>query len=584
VLNTPTGQLIIAAAVLDDVIALLLLTLLQSIAARRSAFALLTPVLASAGLMLVAGAISRWGMPQLLARAARAAPRQLLAARGGLKDKYLLLILLGLACAFIPLAHSLGASHLLGAFLAGLCCCTEPRLHAAWTKQVKRLQTWLLKLFFAASCGFAVPVRSFSSAAVFGRAGLFFLAALGKLATGVWATPLTRANATTVGFAMAAWGEFAFIIATASLNGQLLDQTTFAALLLAVLFSVVVSPVLLRATIQRSRAKLQSTLQDAVYRADGADDAPLSGGGRDSDSPPSAGIGTGARSAHKPPMRTAPADSGQVPVFFRLRTSAPPSWGLSVKAIETMSANGLDVLDFRSHSYNGLVLFEAYLREPRLRVATARPLPPEDEERLRARQGELLRVFVPLFGGGGSCVLERWQPGEGAAAAARMAREGNPAGFVADASPTEAETARAGARRVGVATGAHEPAAMSSGAAGVGTSGFPPSLAPGWARESTEMDEDDLVGDRSYKYWARSTQFDDSPFHLGGVAPSWAGAASLSPATLSEGLPTPQPLPSPACWAGDRVTSLPDGSRAGAPNGAELHPFRARPEAAVDRV
>lgn len=152
-LNTPTGQLIIAAAVLDDVIALLLLTLLQSIAARRSAFALLTPVLASAGLMLVAGAISRWGMPQLLARAARAAPRQLLAARGGLKDKYLLLILLGLACAFIPLAHSLGASHLLGAFLAGLCCCTEPRLHAAWTKQVKRLQTWLLKLFFAASCG-----------------------------------------------------------------------------------------------------------------------------------------------------------------------------------------------------------------------------------------------------------------------------------------------------------------------------------------------------------------------------------------------------------------------------------------------
>jgi len=51
-------------------------------------------------------------------------------------NQALLLLLLLLASGFIPLAHFLGASHLLGAFLAGLCCCTEPRLHAAWTKQV----------------------------------------------------------------------------------------------------------------------------------------------------------------------------------------------------------------------------------------------------------------------------------------------------------------------------------------------------------------------------------------------------------------------------------------------------------------
>ena len=44
--------------------------------------------------------------------------------------------------------------------------------------QVKRPQSWLLKLFFAASCGFAVPVRSFISLDVFGRAALFSLAAV----------------------------------------------------------------------------------------------------------------------------------------------------------------------------------------------------------------------------------------------------------------------------------------------------------------------------------------------------------------------------------------------------------------------
>lgn len=58
---------------------------------------------------------------------------------------------------------------------------------------MKRPLTWLLKLFFAASCGFAVPARSFASAEVFRRGALFSLAALGKIVTGFWALPLTYA-------------------------------------------------------------------------------------------------------------------------------------------------------------------------------------------------------------------------------------------------------------------------------------------------------------------------------------------------------------------------------------------------------
>jgi len=40
-----------------------------------------------AGLMLLAGAIARWGMPRFLSCAARAAPPRLLSQRGGLKEK-----------------------------------------------------------------------------------------------------------------------------------------------------------------------------------------------------------------------------------------------------------------------------------------------------------------------------------------------------------------------------------------------------------------------------------------------------------------------------------------------------------------
>ena len=233
---------------------------------------------------------------------------------------------------------------MLGAFLAGLSCCTIPRLHDAWIKQVKRLQSWLVKLFFAATCGFIVPVRSFASATVFGRAALFrccgarshdritvatptrftpsphppprsfpSCAGLGKLASGLLVVPASRANVLTVGLTMAAWGEFAFIVATASLNSGLLDQTTFAALLLAVLASVVIAPVLARAALRGSQRRKERAILDAIK------------GGRRA----------GARAGPVVDVSTAP-------VFFRLRTSAPPTWGLSVRLMDLIRQHGLE--------------------------------------------------------------------------------------------------------------------------------------------------------------------------------------------------------------------------------------------------
>ena len=46
--------------------------------------------------------------------------------------------------------------------------------------------------------------------------------------------PLPAAEMATVGFAMSAWGEFAFIIATSALEMGMIDHKTFAALTLAV--------------------------------------------------------------------------------------------------------------------------------------------------------------------------------------------------------------------------------------------------------------------------------------------------------------------------------------------------------------
>ena len=56
----------------------------------------------------------------------------------------------------------------------------------------------------------------------------------------------------TVGLAMSAWGEFAFITATTARREGLMDAHTFSAVILAVMMSVVLSPTLLRRHLSRS--------------------------------------------------------------------------------------------------------------------------------------------------------------------------------------------------------------------------------------------------------------------------------------------------------------------------------------------
>jgi Kef-type K+ transport system membrane component KefB len=66
VLNTPTGQLVIAAAVLDDVIALVLLAELRSLD-DPTLLKLLVPVISSVGLMICVGWLGVFVTPQLTA-------------------------------------------------------------------------------------------------------------------------------------------------------------------------------------------------------------------------------------------------------------------------------------------------------------------------------------------------------------------------------------------------------------------------------------------------------------------------------------------------------------------------------------
>ena len=127
-------------------------------------------------------------------------------------------------------------SHLLGAFVAGMCFVNVPRSQAIWNGQMKRIVRWAVRFFFASSVGFAVPVSEMGDPTTIGK-GL----ALGavpcismKIVSGAfayvryasdearqrsrsasWVTRYLHAQPQQllVGMAMVARGEFAYMVA-----------------------------------------------------------------------------------------------------------------------------------------------------------------------------------------------------------------------------------------------------------------------------------------------------------------------------------------------------------------------------------
>eukprot|EP00977_Amphora_coffeiformis_P004564 scaffold982_cov169-Amphora_coffeaeformis.AAC.17 len=159
---------------------------------------------------------------------------------------------------FIPATYYSEASFFLGAFLAGLGLATRPQAAEALTKSWKSLMDWLMRLFFGATIAFAIPVSLWwEQPKTLAYGCLLALALTGKLAVGPLLTPVLQADGRRwdavhvrdcliAGCSMAGEAEFAFVLAAFGLNQGLIPESVYASVTFAILLSTVVSPVLLR--------------------------------------------------------------------------------------------------------------------------------------------------------------------------------------------------------------------------------------------------------------------------------------------------------------------------------------------------
>ena len=276
ILDLPIGQLIVAAAIVDDILALLVLSQLQALSSQGDVVVadIVVPIVSAFCWLFLGGATALFLAPPVFGKLHDVAntesvlrflrPFQLDSSKAsddpGFRGGLALTVMMCLLFALLPATYYSRASYLLGAFLSGLAFCQEPKLDTRFRCDFKRVISWLMKLFFAASIGFQVPVSLLADSAVIGRGFLLSLALLGKVAVGPIMTPLFESNmqrwrgnhlrdCAVVGFSMAGEAEFAFVVAVFGVTEGLIPPDLYASVVLAILMSTIVSPLLLRSTL-----------------------------------------------------------------------------------------------------------------------------------------------------------------------------------------------------------------------------------------------------------------------------------------------------------------------------------------------
>jgi Kef-type K+ transport system membrane component KefB len=353
ILNTPVGQLIISAAVIDDMIALIILSQLESLSGTIDAASILIPIVSAFCFLIVGGYVSLFIIPPLLK--AYVLPRFDDAEHGRVEMIVMFAFLLGM----MPATYYAKASYLMGAFVTGLAFCTSHELHVTFVRQFKRILQWLMRIFFAASIGFQVPIKDFADGVVIYQGLLFALALLGKLTVshmltiiktlkralmhimssfslikvGFMVPNFTQSRSFTelhlrdcliTGFSMAAEGEFAFVIAVFSVDSGLISEKLYASVVLAILISTVIPPFALRFTIsyynRRAEKMIEKIANDEMERNH---------------------LLEGEESlVQQIQLKRA--------VFLCIQTQSLGRWGLMHELMSAMAKLGLDVIDHRA--------------------------------------------------------------------------------------------------------------------------------------------------------------------------------------------------------------------------------------------
>ena len=240
VLRSLEARLILGAAVIDDVLGLVILGVVSGLAA-GAAFSL------HGALRTLGVAVAFFVLA--LGIGLRLAPKLF----GLINQMRVRGVLVVSAFAFLLLlcvvAQRAGMAPIIGAFAAGLIL-SETNQFDVIEERIKPVADVFTPIFFL-SIGAAVDLRVWNPFVAENRQTLaisgvlFVIALIGKLASG-WAVPWLRFNRRAVGVGMAPRGEVGLIFAQIGLTAGILSNRLFSAILFVVIATTLVTPPLLK--------------------------------------------------------------------------------------------------------------------------------------------------------------------------------------------------------------------------------------------------------------------------------------------------------------------------------------------------
>lgn len=245
-IGTTEAKIIIGAAVVDDILGLVVLAIVKGLgtAGQVTVFTIIRVTLLAVGFFAVAVLLGQIAAPWLVKVASTMRVRGVL-----------LVSSLSFAFVLALAAQAVGSATIVGAFAAGLVLAGTDK-KARIEENVRPLSDFFVPIFFA-SVGAAVDVRFFNPfdpdrRRILGVAALLLAAALiGKFASGFFAWKRgTRLRRRAIGIGMIPRGEVGLVFAGIGLTTGVVAPDTYAAVVVVVILTTFLAPPLLRLTMR----------------------------------------------------------------------------------------------------------------------------------------------------------------------------------------------------------------------------------------------------------------------------------------------------------------------------------------------
>jgi Kef-type K+ transport system membrane component KefB len=299
-LSSTPGQTILTAAFIDDILSLVLLVIMLTLASGDpQAHTIVLPLVDAFAFVGMGVGLANYVfiyLKPLLDRHIKDYPKFSFQPR----DEIHLMLMLACLVLFGWIGSLIG-SHLLGAFVAGVCFVNVPRSHLVWKRQLKRIIKWCMRIFFGASVAFSIPVIEMISPDAIWKGAVVGLVPciLAKILAGCMYRPtqpgtkiyskgevvarrpknkkkykkipkhiccsrlgdgLSRVmsiESMMVGFAMVGRGEFAYLVAEISKSTtygasrkKMLSESIYAVVLWALIWSTIFAPIAFKWALQ----------------------------------------------------------------------------------------------------------------------------------------------------------------------------------------------------------------------------------------------------------------------------------------------------------------------------------------------